>query len=324
MTSLDSKVISLLRFPLILGVVCIHARYGGAILQTLFGGLIGRLSVPMFLIISGYLFFSEGGKGFSKEFYLKKIKSRFRSLFIPYLLWNCIAYLLYVCSHEFVMKDFIHAFWVIDIPNRTGSSPMDAPLWYVRNLIMMVSISPAISLMFKYTKGYLLCIIGLCWLFQFSFFSKGIGISFFFFSLGGYLRVSRVGIEKIKYGYSLIALYILYLLESLGCYSEEKGIVDQVGIVVGMLALLALMKGVASKVKQSNHIWILLAESSFFIYCCHDLLFWYLKDIWQSTFGYGSCSYIILVFLNVALCVLIYSVFKRYIPRLCSILVGGR
>lgn len=33
--------------------------YGGAFLQYLLGGICGKLSVPIFLLISGYLFFEK-------------------------------------------------------------------------------------------------------------------------------------------------------------------------------------------------------------------------------------------------------------------------
>ena len=51
MTNLDSKTISMLRFPLIVGVVCIHARavnpdLWGGIFQNLLGVEIGSISVP--------------------------------------------------------------------------------------------------------------------------------------------------------------------------------------------------------------------------------------------------------------------------------------
>lgn len=53
---LDSKVISLLRFPLIVGVVCIHSRMGGGVVEALLGNAYGIVAVPIFLAISGYLF----------------------------------------------------------------------------------------------------------------------------------------------------------------------------------------------------------------------------------------------------------------------------
>lgn len=70
---------------------------------------------------------------------------------------------------------------MIDIPGRSGSSPIDGPLWYVRNLMIMVVISPIISYMMKYTKWYLILIMTILWIIQIPPFNKGIGIAFYFF-----------------------------------------------------------------------------------------------------------------------------------------------
>lgn len=149
--------------------------------SKILGGELGYISVPLFLIISGFLFFKELPDSLKREDYLKKWKSRCCSLLIPYLLWNFIAYIVYAVQSGFSLSDFCHAFWVVDIPGRTESSPIDAPLWYGRNLMLMVLITPFISVILRFTKWYLLALMALLWLFQLSVFVKGdIGIAFFF------------------------------------------------------------------------------------------------------------------------------------------------
>lgn len=160
---------------------------GGAFLQYLLGGICGKLSVPIFLLISGYLFFREGSYVLTKELWTTKLKKRISSLLVPYLLWNFIGYIIYALQAGFSFDDFFNSFWVIDIPGRGGSSPIDGPLWYVRNLMIMVVISPIIAYMIKYTKYYLILIMTILWIIQIPPFNKGIGIAFYFFSLGGYL-----------------------------------------------------------------------------------------------------------------------------------------
>lgn len=172
--------------------------YGGAFLQYLLGGICGKLSVPIFLLISGYLFFREGSYELTKELWISKLKKRVFSLLVPYLLWNFIGYIIYAITVGFSFEDFFHSFWVIDIPGRSGSSPIDGPLWYVRNLMIMVVISPIIAYMIKYTKWYLILIMTILWIIQIPPFNKGIGIAFYFFSLGGYLRVFDYHVENLQ------------------------------------------------------------------------------------------------------------------------------
>lgn len=109
MNKLDSSVISVLRFPLIVGVVCIHSGMG-AFLQYLLGGICGKLSVPIFLLISGYLFFREGSYELTKELWISKLKKRIFSLLVPYLLWNFIGYIIYAIKVGFSFEDFFIPF----------------------------------------------------------------------------------------------------------------------------------------------------------------------------------------------------------------------
>ena len=94
---LESKVISFLRFPLIVGVVFIHAQFfvvpidGNLIdienftisheaMRILSPGICD-LCVPLFFAISGFLFFRNSI--FNSNVYLYKIKNRIKTLVIP-------------------------------------------------------------------------------------------------------------------------------------------------------------------------------------------------------------------------------------------------
>lgn len=108
MNELVSKSFTLLRFPLMIGVVMIHCditdqlnpnlqvQWAGNAMY-LFSNVIGRFSVPMFFIISGFLFFRSGI--FNKGTYMAKLRSRVKTLLIPYLLWNLIGFLYFVIKH---------------------------------------------------------------------------------------------------------------------------------------------------------------------------------------------------------------------------------
>jgi surface polysaccharide O-acyltransferase-like enzyme len=111
---LQSATIDLLRFPLIFMVIFIHLSYTAVhlpdadsplfseqgilnLLYLLLSDGICRLAVPTFFIISGFLFFINV-TDFTWEQYKYKIKRRFRSLVIPYFLWNLIAIILSVAA----------------------------------------------------------------------------------------------------------------------------------------------------------------------------------------------------------------------------------
>ncbi|MDE6688612.1 MAG: acyltransferase [Prevotella sp.] len=101
-----SKNISYLRFPLTVGVVFIHFSLANGLdvhgvrrglenpewyffIVNFISVVLARIGVPLFFIISGFLFFYH--KEFSKDTYKQNLKTRVRTLLIPFLLWNVIA-----------------------------------------------------------------------------------------------------------------------------------------------------------------------------------------------------------------------------------------
>lgn len=319
----------MLRFPLIVGVVCIHARavnpdLWGGIFQNLLGGEVGSISVPLFLIISGFLFFKELPASLKREDYLKKWKSRCRSLLVPYFLWNLIAYIVYAVQNGFSLSDFFHAFWVIDIPGRTGSSPIDGPLWYVRNLMLMVLVSPFISVMLKYTKWYLLVLMALLWLFQVSIFAKGIGIAFFFFSLGGYLRMQRFSVERLRFGRLILVCYALYLFGQIAYGYNGIIAIAKFGLLMGIYSAIYLASLAAKRNDIAKGSFHFLAESSFFIYCCHDIILPFVKNLFYS--GSSTCAfqYFSVILVDIILCLVLFYFINKYLPTVAKLLTGGR
>lgn len=105
-----SKTISYLRFPLTVGVVFIHfniakdvfsmqgVKYGlnnadwYYFVINFFSDVLPRVGVPLFFLISGFLFFYR--KEFNTTIYKKKISNRMVTLVLPYFLWNLVAILI--------------------------------------------------------------------------------------------------------------------------------------------------------------------------------------------------------------------------------------
>ena len=240
-SNVDSKIISVLRLPLIIGVVLIHANIsGGGILEIWLGEGYGRLAVPMFLLISGYLFFPTSDITFSKSFYFIKIKKRAKSLLVPYLLWNLIAYLPYAIRNGFNFVEFCKAFWIIDIPGRTGSSPMDGPLWYVRNLLMLMVASPLVYYLCKHKVAIILLL--LLWLIGIKPFDKGLFIALTFFAAGGWLRYKSYSSSMLRgYWYYVIFIIILIALPFI-CRNSLFVYAQRLMILTGMLTLISVAR----------------------------------------------------------------------------------
>lgn len=221
MTTNTLKFFTLLRFPLMVGVVMIHCDISDQLVPELrgqwaqdvmyfFSNIIGRFSVPMFFLISGFLFYRNGTLTHNE--YASKLHHRLYTLLIPYLLWNLIAFLFFIAKHypplcpvfqgiteiPISFENFLKSFWEFRFEGlgESKSMPIDFPLWYVRDLMIVVLCSPLLYRLIKCGR-LLVGLIGGIWL---SFNPEFCGIDmtgFFFFTLGGYFSMNKVDLADI-------------------------------------------------------------------------------------------------------------------------------
>ena len=103
----------------------------------------GFCAVPTFFSLSAFLFY----RNFSLSQYSAKLKRRFKSLCIPYLIWNLFYCVLFVGSHYIpLIRNNTNSTTEFDLVNNLLGILMSdyTPLWFVRNLIIYVLLSPLI------------------------------------------------------------------------------------------------------------------------------------------------------------------------------------
>lgn len=187
--------IDLLRVLLTVGIVSRHALmeelpYATAGFNTFTQGIIWLtvVCVPLFFAISGYLFFRNTPPKPQPRWFWDKIRSRFFTLLVPYLIANCIAWGCYYFALKEVpsmvsgflgdnWKNPLFVFW-------TG--PINLSLWFIRELIVMVVISPLIYLFVRYLRWWGVLGLGVLWAF------KICPEQVFFFSLGACLSIWKI------------------------------------------------------------------------------------------------------------------------------------
>ena len=317
MTPYFSKVISISRFPIIVGVVFIHALIisNGTDLHYFLGNIIGRIGVPLFYIISGYLFFQKYDN--SLKCYKNKLKKRVFSLLIPYLLWNIIAYLVYAfITHTMQPEDFVQSFWVVN--SKPGHSPADGPLWFVRTLMMLSIISPVMYCLNKnkYT-AFISLILLLLWLIGCPGFNKGTIIGFTLFNAGAWLAIRNYD-SYIKEPTRRIFILSLFLYLTIAFLDLQfKGIswLHNIGILIGILVFFTL-----PKIAVPNF-FVSLGGASFFLYCMHEPVLVCLQSI---DVLHNRGGYLLAIVITVSLCTTIFYLLKRLFPKVCGILAGNR
>lgn len=72
------------------------------------------------------------------------------------------------------------------------------------------------------------------WIIQIPPFNKGIGIAFYFFSLGGYFRVFDYHVENLqRYAKYLILAYLIYAF-LINCWDFQFGIILGIGAIFSL------------------------------------------------------------------------------------------
>ncbi|MDR1527495.1 MAG: acyltransferase family protein [Dysgonamonadaceae bacterium] len=146
----QSEVIEAMRFPLIMLVIFIHVRptswlpveikFSDAgiyrILSEMISHNLGAIAVPCFFLFSGFFFFYKMKENWNFNFYLTQLKKRFRTLLIPYLIWNLLMVLAIVVI-SYVFRLFtLEADGILFLLNSSWyellwSMPANYPLWYL-------------------------------------------------------------------------------------------------------------------------------------------------------------------------------------------------
>ena len=101
--------------------------------------------MPTFFILSGATFF----RNYTNSSYLSKLKARFHTLVLPYLIWNTVWMLFdMVCSYTFLSRFFIgrplFELSLVNILQGIFLWKCNLPFWFILNLIIFIVFSPFI------------------------------------------------------------------------------------------------------------------------------------------------------------------------------------
>lgn len=306
------------------------------IFQNFISNGITRIAVPLFFIISGYLFILKRKYNFSE--FLLKMKKRLRTILLPYLLWTLIGLLFYLIlqsfpqSQPFFTKKLIKDYTFLEWLNAIFNEPIPYQLWFLKDLIIMVLLSPIIFFLVKKIKLFFLFAVFLFWIFnQDSIFLKS--ESLLFFSLGMYLSffdaiIIEQKTKKVKL-YVVLWLLLIILKTAVGFYDYSEIIETLLlksSILIGVIALWGLYD-TAYKVEIYNRIFM-FSGYSFFLYAFHEPLMTIVKKAFFAGLPKVPASYT-LVYLVVPIVVIIISIaigifLKRILPAVYNVLTGNR
>ena len=360
---LQSKTISFIRFPLIVLIVYIHNQGMGTplgevsiswanfsdidaynLLRLVITEVIARAAVPSFFILSGYLFFF-GKTSFSRETWLKALKKRFWTLFVPFILWNIVAscFTIAFCRIKGLPSglNFIRIFlnegnpstWMDVFGNtHTLCYPLDIPLWYIRDLIVLCVCSPIIYLLVKHVPKLFMVV-----LFFFAITGYNLDIigfnynAFLFFSIGAYFGAYQINLlgfgqrYKLPFLISTIALGVLFVY-----LRSVRGTLFWINNPFFICFFFSLLVLIATSLERGSvRLHPLLVRSVFFVFALHHMPYFmafplpWLKFLPSSTLVFVG-DYLLTPIIKISLCLLLYIILDKLSPKINGLLSGNR
>lgn len=346
-----SDKIRVLSFVSIILVLYIHSGFHADeiygmpevdFVQHLISGMLGRLAVPLFFIISGYLFFLKVPDGIASVF--SKMRKRVRTLLVPYL----IGCSFFVISLQLISllpgagkyMNSVSSFFSLPIGEllvgtyyaSASGAPFAFQLWFLRDLIIIVAVSPVLYYGLKELKWWLVAI-----LFALSFTGFSFLNSAFWFSLGGCVAmsmlVSREICDKLYLITGGVTGCVFAFASALELLSPELslwGYLRMPIVLCGLAFLWVAYDFIAGhKFALASHPSIAAACGfTFFIYLFHEPTLNIIRKLFVAAVGRTSwgymASYLLSPWLFAAFAIVAGLLLRRYAPRFYSVLVGGR
>ncbi len=357
---LQSQTISFLRFFLIIGVVFLHtyvfflAINGKSIISPssnapLFyysakfvSKVIGHISVPAFFFISGFLFFLK--IDFTKIIFKRKLTSRIKTLLIPYLFWNSITLLSFYLAQsipqisklssggiklisDYCFIDYLHAYGI------GQNHPISLQFWFIRDLMIIVIISPIIYYLIKKFKSLIMFSFGILWYFRYwpsiNFLDNDI-TALFFFCLGAYFSINKKNLvlEFRKIFLISVMSYPVFALADLLTKETHFNIyIHNIGILIGIVFFF----NIATFLLEKKYVKVntFLTSASFFVFAFHEPCQMFLiKILFKTIQPNNDFMLTFLYFLAPTIIILItlvlYYYLGKFFPKFTKFITGGR
>lgn len=316
---------------------------------SIISGFLRGQSVPIYFFISGYLFFLGGE--FSIEKYYKKLRRRIKSLLVPYVVWNTIAIILLIIvllsplvsmmkygdKLDISFINILSCYWSYDgalagVNVSSEPAPIDMPLWYIRDLMVMVVLSPVIRWLLTRLKVVFLILTCGLWVW-FSIQTPSIYFprdGIFFFSLGAYFSLNGKDIVSILskwYKPSMVVYIILSIILSIIFFYNIENLycLKLLNILIGIVFYISFAEYLShGKIINATQKYF---GSAYFIYLSHGIICSkMIKLIMIIIKPSNDLGYIMTDVLSYVISILLlygtYRMLEKFTPKVLSLLLG--
>ncbi len=345
-----------------MGVIFIHAEgtaihfsdgisgnasmpYAAVLIQNLISNVCARISVPLFFLISGFLFFASFE--FSTACIRNKLQRRIKTLLIPYIAWNVLALAIYFLlqstpwfnsffsgNSKFIIDygvyDYLNAFLGIHL---TPNSPAVYQFWFIRDLMIMVILSPLVYMTANhFSFGGLVLLFG-AWFsgFKIPHFNLSFYAIFFFYS-GAVISIKNYNLNWVdRNGKWILVTYLILAMIDATLQTENlsSGRIQRLILFPGIISVWHLA-ALLARLKRVKSLLIRLSGFSFFVYAVHEpFLLSGLRKIFYRFTPPETALEIILLYMATPL-ITIFSaitlarISSHLFPTLFKLLTGAR
>lgn len=294
----------------------------------------------MFFFISGFLFFRSCA--LSRTDYMRKLRTRARTLLTPYLLWNGLALLaISVVQYfrpgfsqflkrqvaDFSFSDYLLIFWDKQAVTHLSADPHGPLLlqfWFLQCLMVLILLSPIIYYALRRLRLMFVILLGV--LLPLSFVPECAGFNkeaLFYFTLGAYFALRR---EHLVYliRRPLLPTLVLVVSGAASCFFLPA-------MLPYSISLILLVFSATCQLTDNGllHRPVVSDDAVFFIFAFHIFISGLLMNVigmlpFHHTEMSAVLSFLLSVLINVALSLLAYRCLCRLLPCLCRLLTGGR
>lgn len=327
-----SDKIKVLSFLLTVFIVVLHTNMEmlttGCVsfIQQMMTAEVTRVAVPLFYLISGFLFYINYNG--SLDDYKRKLKSRTRSLLVPYFLFLFIgSIVVFIIGRSYSLDKFLE----IIKGGIMNSPPVFYPLWFIRDLYVMVVLSPIVYWMVKKVP-ILLVIPVIIWALGKNPFVFPMTEAMLFFSLGGFLTTKYKLLERINPNgaWLLFSLWIIlcFLNAFIGRYVRPLPYITHcIVLSFGIYAIWTLYDRLYPKLSEQIRTADIY-KYSFFIYLIHEPVLTIVKKSGLYLLGKSSWSiaviYLLAPIITICTIYMVGQCMNRYTPRVLMFITGGR
>lgn len=280
-----------------------------------------EIAVPYFFIVSGLFFFNHSY--YSNNSYKIMIKKKFRSLFIPFIIWNVFGLLFLIAISDYgkignslfaCIENLLYSRW-------------NGPLWYIRDLMIMMLFVWIYNWIFIINKVW----VYIFFISIFFFYWTPIDISLissegiFFFFIGGIFSKHK-DILNIKFPtYLTIGLILFWIFLSISPIIANNIYIHRCNTLIGLCSFWQILNFFPLKIKD---FLLKYSSYSFLIYVMHP----YLVKILKNSIAYlfyenefiALITFIFLPIIVTCIIIIIGYYWKKSSVKTYNIVTGNR